>query len=158
MPLIVDIKMLGDKELERQLAKLPEASQKKPVRSAMRGSNNRLKKAIVAAAPVATGKLKAALVATKVKSGRRSRSYLQSIWPLPRRELLGIPQDTTEKKQGYYPTAVEYGTKTCPPQSYVRATVNAMHDAEVAKISDDIGKGIIREAKRLAGKGIKVKL
>lgn len=154
MALVVDIKLLGNKELEKQLAKLPEASQKKPVRSAMRKSNNRLKRAIVAAAPVDTGTLKAALAATKVRSGRRSRSYLQSLWPLPKRELLGISADA----KGYYPTSVEFGTSKRPPQSYIRATVNAMHDAEIGKIGNDIGKGIVREAKRLASKGVKVKL
>lgn len=139
-----DISMIGDKALERKLSRLAATVQKKVVRKAMRDSLKRLKTKIVARAPVRTGALKAALAATKIKPGARSRSRITMTFPLPERALLGIPADA----EFYYPAIVEYGRKGVPPKSYIRSTVNENEAAELQTMGTDIGKGIEREAAR----------
>lgn len=149
---LIDISILGDKALSKKLARLGGVQQKAVVRSALGKSMTRIKKAVVAAAPVragnvtggqspAPGTLKRALKATKIN--RRTKRFGVSVaWPMPERHLLGI--DPGDKY--YYPAHVEYGHGGVPPNPYIRGTVNAMEAAEFRKIGADIGKGIEKKA------------
>ena len=151
----VDISVLGDKALEKKLAALENKHQAAAVRSAFGKSGTRLKKAIVAAAPVRSdyegkghppGMLKAALKATKLKSFSKF-GLIRRFWPLPVRELLGIGP----KEKHYWPAAVEYGHRRkgggrVPPKAYIRGTVNRFQDAEIKRIGQDIGRWIEKKA------------
>ncbi len=143
----VDIRIFGDKAVARMLAKLPDKMQKTAVRIPMRKSAKRMKAAIVAAVPVKTGRLKAAMRAEKLLLTQNKRTGLiQYTIDLPPRAAVGIDP----KDEFYYPTHLEFGHGNVPPHSFIRAPVNRMQDAEIAQMGRDIGKETIRLAKKLA--------
>lgn len=150
---VVDISMVGDKEVERMFAQLPDASQKKVVRPAFRKSAKRTKARIVtnlSGHPVTpqSGKLLAAMKRVKIRAMKRSRARVGVVVPLPTREEVGIsPED-----KHYYPAAVEYGHSRAPAKRFIRNAVNDHEADELRMIGTDIGKGIEREARRLARK------
>lgn len=149
---LIDISLLGAKELERKLVRLAGKDQKAVVRGALGKSQTRIKKAVVAAAPVRTdnlpggqspapGTLKRALKATKIDR-ETTRISVAVNWPMPIRSLVGVaPGD-----KYYWPAHVEYGHGNVPPNPYIRGTVNAMEAAEFRKIGSDIGRGIEKKA------------
>lgn len=154
----VDISLFGDKALERKLAALENKHQAAAVRSALGKSATRIKKAVVAAAPVRddfTGKghppgmLKAALKATKLKSSSK-RGIIRRVWPAPLPSLIG-GVEINKGKRSYWPYAVEYGHKRkgggrVPPKAFIRGPMNSMQESELKKIGRDIGKWIERQA------------
>lgn len=152
---IVDISLLGDKELERKLAKLATpASQKRAVRPALRNSNKRLKAHVVAnlsgqVVKPLTGRWLRATTAAKVKAVKRSRQEIGTAFAMPTREELGIePGDPF-----YYPFAVEYGhpapgREHASAKAPIRQAVNSHAREELFRIGKDIGKGIEKEAKK----------
>ncbi len=146
----VDISVLGDKELERKLKRLAGAAQRKVVRQALRANAKRTHQRIlgkIQGDPIKsrTGRLLAAWKATKPKAGKRSRSRLQVVVPLPDRSVLGLTDD-----QGYYPTALEYGRRdgSMPARPYIRPAVDEKRTEELRQIGRDIGRGIEREARK----------
>ena len=150
----IDISMIGDKELLKQLARLSTpASQKKAIRPALRKSAKRIKPRVLAnlsGSPVAprTGRLLAAMAAEKVHAIGRSRTVIGAGFDLPSRESLGI--DPSDKY--FYPIAVEYGhvrgagKSAAPPRPYIRPAVDSNRESELNQIGADIGKGIIKQA------------
>jgi len=142
---LFDISMLGDKELEKKLGRLEDKVQTKIMRGAMRKTMTVIKKRVVAAVPVATGKLKAAMKAQKIKSSKRSRKNknIRISLPFPTRAELGIPADAKH----YYPAAVEYGHGSVPPHSYIRKPTDSYWDsAGKASVTSKARAGIIKEA------------
>jgi hypothetical protein len=151
----IDIRMIGDKELEKLLRKLPDVAAKAAVRPALRKSAKRLKAHVIhnlsgAVVKPHTGAWLAATIAAKVGPLKRSRVRIGTGWDMPTRAELGIdPKDT-----GYYPTHVEFGyTRNngvqVPGKSPIRSAVNDHAAAELKEIGDDIGKGIVKQAKKL---------
>lgn len=154
---IIDISMIGDKELERKLAKLATpASQKRAVRPALRKSTKRLKAHVVAnlsglVVQPDTGRWLRAAIAAKVKAIKRSRGEIGTAFAMPTREALGIaPGD-----ESYYPASVEYGhpapgREHASAKAPIRQAVNSHAREELFRIGRDIGKGIEKEAKKSA--------
>ncbi len=150
----IDISLVGDKELLKQLANLGKpATQKKAVRPALRKSAKRIKPRVLAnlsGSPVAphTGRLLAAMAAQKVHAIGRSRTVIGAGFDMPTRESLGI--DPSDKY--YYPIAVEYGhvrgagKSAAPPRPYIRPAVDSNRESELNQIGKDIGKGIEKQA------------
>lgn len=150
---VVDISVVGVKAVSAMLGKLPDAAQKKAVRFALRRSAKRLKGHIVtnlSGHPVAprSGRLLAAMKRVKVQALKRSRTRVGVFVALPTREELGIAPDDPY----YYPAAVEYGHSRAPAKRFIRNAVNDHEAEELRMIGTDIGKGIEREARRLARK------
>jgi hypothetical protein len=157
----INVKLLGGQELQNMLNKLPEKAQKKVVRQSLRKSTKRIHGVMtqkLSGFPVMpqTGRLLIAMSGKKPKMHSR-RDVIRYGIPLPTRDELGIPEDD----RGYYPTAVEYGHDLVrggrvvghvPPHSYMRAAVDENVDTEFRQIGADLGKGIPKEAARLARK------
>jgi hypothetical protein len=135
--------MVGDDLVVEQLAKLEAVTQKKIVRTAMRKSAKRVKDAVVQEwqSHADTGRTAAAMAATRVRSGGRSRRLIRLVWPLPLRDILGIPAGSPH----YYPNAVEYGHSRAPAKAYTRRTVNRVTPREHLAMGHDIGDAIERE-------------
>lgn len=140
---VINISMIGDDVVVKQLARLEAVTQKKIVRSAMRKSAKRVKDAVVREwqSHADTGRTAAAMAATPVRSGGRSRRFIRMVWPLPDRHLLGIPENDPH----YYPNAVEYGHGRVPAKAYTRRTVNRVTPREYRAMGHDIGDSIERE-------------
>jgi len=149
---VIDITMIGDKELERKLARLATpASQKRAIRPSLRASAKRLKAEVVAnlsglVVSPKTGRLLTAMQAQKVGALPRSRALIGVGLPMPTRQELGIDP----KDKYYYPAAVEYGHPGAPPYPYTRGAVDRNAARELHTIGTDIGKAIEREAAKTA--------
>jgi len=151
----VDIRMIGDKALEKMLRSLPDAAEKKAVRPALRKSAKRLKAHVIhnlsgAVVKPDTGAWLAATIASKVHTLRRSRGRIGAGFDMPRRIELGIDP----KDPGYYPVHVEYGYIRkdgvhVPGKYPIRGAVNSHAAEELKTIGGDIGKDIVKEAKKL---------
>ena len=149
----IDITLLGSKELERALAKLPDLAQRTVVRAANRKVAKRVHAETMSRVPVKTGKLKAALAAENKPRLKTFPKAVVYYLDLPKRELLGIAPDYP----WFYPFHVEYGYVsqygvTVPPQSYIRAAVDENIDMLHGMMRHDINKGIERTLRRLAKK------
>lgn len=150
---VIDIQVLGVKELGQALARFEPRIQKKVVRRALRESGKRLKdKALVnwsgGVVTERTGRTVAAMEAERVKPVRTRRG-IRFEWAMPTKAALGIEDDS------YYPFAIEYGyTRTkrapvvVPAKAPIRRAVNSNMAREHAAMGKEIGKGIEREAKR----------
>lgn len=153
---VVGIAMLGDKELERKLARLATpASQKRSIRPSLKKSAKRLKLRLIEnlsgkIVTPRTGRWLRATQAAKVKAIKRARHRIGSGFSTPTREELGIPADTPGRRRGYYPYAVEYGTPTAPAFAPMRRAVNDNTLEEFRLIGTDVGKGITKEAMKSA--------
>lgn len=168
----VDIKIFGDDALEQAMGKLEDTKQRAIVRTALRESGKRLWPHIIAAAggrvlQERTGRLVAALQATRPKAAKTGRDSFGIQLPYPERSALGIGDATftdadpgkarvqvTDKrgfvltriknrrrrvKVGYYPAILEYGA---PPRlrakRWIRDTVNKRMATELAAIHAEI--------------------
>jgi hypothetical protein len=148
---MVDISVLGDKELSKALANIHGRLQRKIARQALRKSAKRTKGPLVQAisgSPVGieTGELVTAMNRQKVLPGKRSRASISALMQMPSREELNI-----KSGEAYWPAAVlEYGSAKLGirPLAWVRATINRIMPREQRQMRTDIGKGIQREWKK----------
>lgn len=150
----IDISLVGDKALLKQLANLGKpATQKKAVRPALRKSAKRIKSRVIAnlsGHPVApkTGRLRDAFKGEKIHALPRSRVIIGMGFDMPTRASLGI--DPSEK--GFYPMSLEYGhakgagKSAAPPHPFIRPAVDSNRESELTLIGQDIGKSIIKQA------------
>ena len=154
----VDISMFGDRELQRMLDKLPDKVQLKIARKAIKNSVERLRPEIIrrlSGDPVGvdTDTLRGAFRAVQIKSHGKA-GLIRFGFPFPTREALDI--DAEDK--WYYPMAIEYGYihaksgQYVPPRPFMRNAVDENYDREIRLTGKEIGKGITKEAARLARK------
>lgn len=151
----VDISMIGDKALQQMLNKLPDAAAKKAIRPALRKSAKRFKARVVhnlsgAVVKPYTGRWLAATIAAKVHALKRSRMRMGYGIDMPSRAELGYDASDV----GYHPFHVEYGYirkdgVQVPGKYPIRSAVNSHTAEELKTIGDDIGKGIVKQAKKL---------
>ena len=141
-----DISLLGDKLLERKLARLGKSVQQgKALRPPMRASIKRLRGYIVnnlSGHPVApdTGRYRDSMAVARPIPIKRSRSGpIGFTLELPDRWELGIPQEAKKKE---YPVLLEYGWQRVPAKAPIRRAVDDHADAEHATIARAIGKRI----------------
>lgn len=142
---MIDISMLGDKKLQRQLSKLPARVEKRIVRKALRAAARPVLRAAKQKCPVDTGALKKGL---KIRARKRSRKSFGVDVSTPTREKLGIASDS----KWYYPALVEYGYVrkgiTYAARSFLRSAKDATRSAALAILKREIGAGVIREARK----------
>lgn len=141
----VDMTMLGDKKLIKQLAKLPDRLQKKILRSAMRKAAKPVLASAKSKVPRVTGintdPLRKGL---KVKALKRSRNRIGVRIVTPERSVLGIP----EGSKWYYPAHIELGTSKVAAVPYLRNAVAENKEQVFSIIRREVASGIVREAKR----------
>lgn len=146
MTLAVDIRVLGVPELEKELRRLEDKTQRKIVRQALRKSAKRTKDRIIdnlsgEKVQVRTGQLRQAFKDAPIR-GTTRRGFTRVGVVFPERGALGIDA----KDKHYYPTAVEYGHGTVPPHPFLRPAIDEHKQSEFDRIGKDIGKAIEREA------------
>lgn len=143
----IDIRMLGDLELDKILKRLPIAAQKKLVRQSLRSEAKEVKARIVQNIfklnLIKTGVMLAAYQKAKVKS-QGNRNLIRLGVENPTRDDLGInPED-----KFYYPYAVEFGGGNGPPKPFIRPAINDHKDKSIIDIGRDLGNRIEREARK----------
>lgn len=144
----IDIRAFGDKELEKQLGRIVEKTQKTIVAGALRKEATRAKKRIAAnivmLGLVKTGRMLAGYQTAKIRSTRVAKNLIRVGVENPVRAALGIdPQD-----KYYYPYAVEFGHARAEPKPFIRPAIDEHRPASFRAIGKDIGSGILRAAKR----------
>lgn len=144
----IDIRAFGNKELERQLGKIVDRTQKTIVSGALRKEARRVKKRIVAnivaRGLVDTGTMLAAYEGASIRSGGGNRRFIRLGVENPTRAELGIQADDPY----YYPYAVEFGHRLAEPKPFIRPAVQDHKAESFRAIGQDIGAGIIRAAAR----------
>ena len=123
-----DLKFIDD-GLERKLNKMGKMA--RPIaRKAMKASANRVQAAVVAATPVDTGELKAAMAAAKVRA-LRGRNITGA--------GVAMPADARNARVA---SVIEYGRPGVAPEPYIRNTVDRETPVERKRIGQDIGAAI----------------
>lgn len=146
----IDISLLGEKALQQKLKKLPGVVQRKVVTRAMRNEAKRVKARVVhnlsgVKVGVVTGQTLAAFKRAKVRSGAHKRGTIRLGMVMPTREELRIPPGAKH----FYVGAVEYGHKGAPPHPFIRPAVDEHKEQSRRALAAEIGRGIVREAKKL---------
>lgn len=171
----VDISLLGDAELSRDLARIESAIQRKIVKKATTRAANVILKSVkqhvpggnqarrptardeggrfLAGAPKRVSRsalLRKGIVSRAIK---RSRRFMGRIIRLPTREELGIPASAKH----YWPAAWEFGHKIVrggkvvgqvPPYSYLRAGFDAVEGKATEVMRREVRQGIDTEARK----------
>lgn len=111
----LDISILGLPALEQMFRTLPVTLQSKCLRPALRAAAKDLKAAVQAAAPRASGRMAASF---GIRARKRSRTGIGIDVVTGTRAELGIPVNRKDGgPRGYYPAAVEFGTKKARPRA-----------------------------------------
>lgn len=143
----VDIRVFGNKELDRKLGKIADKTQKTIVRGALRKEAKKTQARIASNIQrldlIDSGMMLQAFQATKIKSAAR-KGFIRVGPELPSREALGI--DPGDKY--YYPYAVEFGHVGADAKPFIRPAVDENKDESLRSIGTDIGKGIERQARK----------
>lgn len=146
-----DIKLFGDKELARQLGRLPVVLQTKILKKSFRASLKRVKNKVLlnmsgGAVQERTGRMVNAFERINPRVALDKDGGIVASMKLPSRAQMGIPIEA----KGYYPTALEYGVKRgkrpFAAKRMIRDAVNAVQAQELRRIGTEIGNGIAREA------------
>lgn len=143
----VDLRILGDKELERAMNKLAAKTQKKVVRGALRKEATQTKKRVVANIGrlnlVDSGVMMGAFSKAKIRSAGK-KTLIRIGVVAPERAALGI--HASDKY--YYPNAVEFGHDLAAPKPFQRPAIDEHRGAAIARIARNIGAGIKKEARK----------
>lgn len=128
-----DIRLVGDKELQRAFKRLEVQMQRRIVRAGMRAAARKARDYVVAnlsgrLVDVITGRTLAAFRRMRIRQRSRRGLVLLGL-ELPSRAELGI--DASAKH--YYPAALEYGHGSVAPRSFVRKAVDE-HEVELRSI------------------------
>lgn len=145
-----DISMVGDKQLEVAFNTLPMVLEKKIARRAVRATANSMRPKLARAAPVRTGKLRAAMEGALIRAASSKRNMIRDGIMMPTREKLGIPQDTMTRKYAYYPYVLEYGSHSrgIVPRMWIRGTTDREAPSEHARMRRIIQQGVAIEFNR----------
>jgi|TARA_R110000851_G_scaffold36997_1_gene95880 HK97 gp10 family phage protein len=134
MSKFIDISVIGDKKLQQKLKRLALGTQKKIVRNAINRAILPVREKAKALVPFDTGLLEQSI---KRKTSSRKGKASARIRTGTRAEL-GIPWDA----KFYYPASVEFGTKSQPAYSYMRAAITALRSQVIEKTGDYIDENI----------------
>ena len=160
----VDIRVFGDRELERMLRQLPSyKTQKKVVRPALREAAERIHGYVLdnlrgRILHPKTFRYLSGMAAQRIHAVPRSRYRIGVAFDMPTRAEMWIDPDDKH----YYPFALEYGydyvdkhgnRREMAPKAPIRRAVDDNRDAELHVIAYTIGQRVTREARRLARKG-----
>lgn len=149
---IIDISVLGDKQLERDLARFVPSAQKGILRKVLRASGKRQKARLVAnlsggVVKPESGRWLRATIAEPVRAIQRTRLRIGVAFSMPTRQQLGIDP----KDKSFYPAAIEYGyTKKngdrVAAKRPIRRAVDDHAKEETAILARELGQGIERAA------------
>lgn len=144
-------KIEGAKALEEALKLLPERTRGKLVTSAVRTGANVVKKEIKARAPVGTEP-------TLRKRTKKNGEVVQADYGRLRDNIKTMLKKAEKNVtisvgigRAYWGMFLEFGTSKMAARPFIRPAFDASKEAAVKKMGDQLGKGIEREAKKLAG-------
>ena len=128
----IDIGMVGDKELQRALNRISRDTQEKFVQQSLRKGAKPILASAITGVPVRTGRLKTSL---KIRTRKRKRKGILGVQvQTGTRAELGIAADAP----GYYPIAVEYGTKHMAADPYLRPALDTNRDKALGIIGREL--------------------
>ena len=130
----IDIRLLGDRALDRKMKRLTGPQQKKIVRRALRLAAKVVLPTAKSLVPVDRGTLKKTL---KIKALKQKRGKFGIVITTGTRDELGIASDDPF----YYPAAVELGTKNVSAQSFLRASLKTKRREALAVLVREIKRG-----------------
>jgi hypothetical protein len=142
----IDIRVLGNLQLEKALGGIVEKAQKTIVRGAMRKEAKRMRGRVVSNITrlglIKSGRMLAGYANAKIASAG-SKNFIRLGLVNPTRAELGIPEDA----EGYYPYALEYGKHGIGATPFIRPAIDNHKAQSFNDIGNDIGKGIERAVK-----------
>ena len=144
-----DLRLIGDRELDRKFGRLERRVQRKYVSRAFREHLKTIRSRIVAnlsGDPIEplTGRLRAAMASAKVRAqSRNPRKRIRLGLVMPTRAELNIPPAA----RGYYPAVLEYGREGVPPKPFMRPAIDRYRSLDVRRI----GQLIYRQLRRGEG-------
>lgn len=156
MASMFDLRMIGDKEVERALGALPRELQTKTVRTALRKSGGRVKTELLLnltgrILEEETGALVAAYEMQPVRTRRQPDGTVVASIKTPTQVQLGLPRprhDPTIDVE-HYGMIQEYGQPDQPPRPFMRKAVDDNVEREHRLIGQDVGAGTERAWRRL---------
>lgn len=141
----------GFKEFESLLNQLPKNIEERVLQSSTRQAATVMRKAVAQAAPISKGKQSP----ISAKFGHLKRNIKAKVSKIhKKRGQRGAYVTTQNAPQGFW---YEFGTRFQSAKPWFRPAVVGSESAVLKKLADGIGKGIEREAVKLAKKaGVKV--
>ena len=130
-----EMKLLGAKALEGLLKKLPDRLAKNVTVNGLRAGGRVLAKGMTQRAPKLTGELSESPVVSSAKKATRNQSQA----------VVGFLTPTSRRVH-----LTEFGTEHSPAQPFIRPTLDIDGPAAVAAITENMAKGVEREARALA--------
>ena len=134
-PMGVDISVLGNKQLQKQLKLLAGNMQKKIVRQALRAAAKPVLAAAKAKCPVKSGRLEKSL---KLRAMKRKRGQFGVRIKTGTKAELGIPADD----KFYYPAHVELGHGSVPAVPYMRSALEENRSSSLRIVALMVKAGI----------------
>ncbi len=125
-----DLKMLGQKDLERKLGKMDSKLQSKVMKEAMKTSMQPVQALAKQRAPHDRGLLRKSIrIAVSSK-----RSGVSAMVRTGTKKQLKIPMN----EKYYYPTAHEYGTRYMPARSFLRSSLNDLKETVLGSVASHV--------------------
>lgn len=148
-----DIRVLGDKKLEKAMRKLPDKVERKVLRKAMRQAFKTTLARAKAQVPVRSGTLRRSL---KLRSRRGGRRRIAFAIFAGGKEQLGVPEKTKDgRPRGYYPAAIEFGwtagTRPVPERPWLRAALRESEAQVIEKLKRELWSGLKKIAAESKG-------
>lgn len=132
---VIDISFIGDKALERALAKLAPLAQVRAVKPAIRKAAKRMRPLVAAATPVDSGDLRRTMETAPIRGAtKKGVIRIGMVKPEDRRQAIQL-------------NVLEYGSakRNLPPLRFVRNTVDRNAPAEHRQMGKDIGREIVKQ-------------
>ena len=148
-----DIRVLGDKKLQKALRQFPEKVERKVLRKAMRTAFKTTLDRAKALVPVRSGALKRSLKLRSRRGGRRKIAF--AIFTGDRARL-GVSERTKAgRARGYYPAAIEFGWnargRSVPARPWMRTALKESEAQVFEKLRRELWTGIQKVAAETKG-------
>lgn len=125
-----DLSVIGEKRLQRKLASMEKRVAHKVVKDSLREAMEPVKDLAKRRAPADRGLMRRS-IRTAARANKRGATALVRTGT---RKQLKIPADS----RYYYPAAIEYGTRTQPARSFLRAALGRLKNAVLRSVGDKI--------------------
>ncbi len=135
---LFDMRLLGAKKLEKKLTKLGKRIGKKVIKEAAKKALAPVQKLAKSRAPIDTGRLQKS-IKIAVYSAKRGDIFGAQVRTGTRKQLRIPP-----KAKYYYPAAIEYGTGSRAPRSFLRSAMGDMRRQVIGGFSGILKKVIER--------------
>lgn len=136
MPNVVDLSLIGDKQVAKALSKLAVKEQNKAMTKGLKAGGRLVQQRAIANAPQDTGKLKSGIeVRMRTRKGLKKAEVRTKS-----REFFGIPADSNF----YYPAIIEYGStdRGIKPFAYMRKARESEETRAIREVINALRRGL----------------